>query len=117
MIPELPSFNLPVLTLVTLTPAIGALLLSLVDRNNKALLRQGSLMISCLTLLFSLLMVGNFDNSVGTMQLEENHTWIESLGINYHLGVDGISILLVLLTCFSTPLVLSHIHISEPTRP
>jgi NADH-quinone oxidoreductase subunit M len=105
VIPELPSFNLPVLTLVTLTPAIGALLISLVDRNNKALLRQGSLMISCLTLLFSLLMVGNFDNSVGTMQLEESHSWIASLGINYHLGVDGISILLVLLTCFSMPLV------------
>ncbi len=105
MIPELPSFNLPVLTLVTLTPAIGALLLSMVDRNNKALLRQASLMISFLTLLFSLLMVGNFDNSVGTMQLEESHTWIESLGISYHLGVDGISILLVLLTCFTMPLV------------
>jgi NADH-quinone oxidoreductase subunit M len=105
VIPELPSFNLPVLTLVTLTPAIGALLLSMVDRNNKALLRQASLMISFLTLLFSLLMVGNFDNSVGTMQLEESHTWIESLGISYHLGVDGISILLVLLTCFTMPLV------------
>ncbi len=105
MIPELESFNLPVLSLITMTPAVGAILLSLVDRNNKALLRQAALMISCLTLLFSLLMIGNFDNAVGTMQLEEQHTWIESLGISYHLGVDGISVLLVLLTSFSMPLV------------
>ena len=105
MIPELESFNLPILSLVVLTPALVALALCLVDRNNRALIRQLALMGSFLTLLFSLLMVANFDSSLGTMQLEEQHSWIESLGITYHLGVDGISILLVLLTCFTMPFV------------
>ncbi|MEC9475902.1 MAG: NADH-quinone oxidoreductase subunit M [Planctomycetota bacterium] len=106
MIPEIQSFNLPVLSLVVLTPLLCSLLLCFADRNNKALIRQIALMGSFLTLLFSLLMVGNFDSSIGTMQLEEQHNWIESLGISYHLGVDGISVLLVLLTCFTMPFVL-----------
>ncbi|MGE4619388.1 MAG: NADH-quinone oxidoreductase subunit M [Planctomycetota bacterium] len=105
MIPEIDSFNLPILSLVVLTPAVAALLLCMVDRNNKALIRQIALMGSFLTLLFSLLMLGNFDSTVATMQLEENHPWIESLGVSYHLGIDGISLLLVLLTCFSMPFV------------
>ena len=105
MIPELESFNLPILSLVTLTPAFGALLLALIDSNSKALIRQVALMVSFLGLLFSLIMVGNFDSSVGVMQLEENHSWIESLGISYHLGVDGFSILLILLTSFTMPFV------------
>ena len=72
MIPELESFKMPILSLVTLTPALGALLLTLIDRNNKALIRQIALMVSFLGLLFSLIMVGNFDATVGTMQMEEN---------------------------------------------
>lgn len=106
MIPEIQSFNLPILSLVTLTPLLCALLLCFADKNNKPLIRQIALMGSFLTLLFSLLMVGNFDSSLGTMQLEEQHNWIESLGISYHLGVDGISVLLVLLTSFTMPFVL-----------
>ncbi len=105
MIPELDSFNMPILSLVTLTPALGALLLILIDSNSKALIRQIALMVSFLGLLFSLIMVGNFDSTVGTMQMEENHAWIESLGISYHLGVDGFSVLLILLTSFSMPFV------------
>ena len=57
MIPELESFKMPILSLVTLTPALGALLLTLIDRNNKALIRQIALMVSFLGLLFSLIMV------------------------------------------------------------
>ncbi|MBA4683386.1 MAG: NADH-quinone oxidoreductase subunit M [Planctomycetes bacterium] len=105
MIPELESFKMPILSLVTLTPALGALLLTLIDHNNKALIRQIALMVSFLGLLFSLIMVGNFDATVGTMQMEENLPWIESLGISYHLGVDGFSVLLILLTSFSMPFV------------
>ena len=105
MIPELESFKMPILSLVTLTPALGALLLTLIDRNNKALIRQIALMVSFLGLLFSLIMVGNFDATEGTMQMEENLPWIESLGISYHLGVDGFSVLLILLTSFSMPFV------------
>ena len=55
MIPELESFKMPILSLVTLTPALGALLLTLIDSNSKALIRQIALMVSFLGLLFSLI--------------------------------------------------------------
>ena len=55
MIPELDSFKMPILSLVTLTPALGALLLTLIDSNSKALIRQIALMVSFLGLLFSLI--------------------------------------------------------------
>ncbi len=98
--------GLPILSLIILTPALGAILLAFVDRKNESVMKQGSLMISCLTLLLSLTMLTQFDGSYGGYQLEEKHTWVEGLGISYHLGIDGISILLVLLTTFTMPIVL-----------
>lgn len=98
--------GLPILSLIILTPAAGALLLSFVDRKNEALLKQGALMVSCVSLLLSLTMLSAFDGNVGTYQLEESFEWVPSLGISYHLGIDGISVLLVLLTTFTMPIVL-----------
>jgi NADH-quinone oxidoreductase subunit M len=46
-----------------------------------------------------------FDRALGSMQFVEFHVWIESFNINYHLGIDGISLLLILLNCFTTVLV------------
>ena len=97
--------GLPILSLIVLTPALGALLLSLVDRKNETVMRQGALMISLVTLLLSLTMLSGFDGNVGGYQFEENVQWSESLKLQYHLGIDGISILLVLLTTFTMPLV------------
>ncbi len=97
--------GLPILTLIIFTPAVGALLLSFVDRKNESVMRQGALMISLVTLLLSLVMLTSFDKSLGSYQFEEIQAWVPSLGISYHLGIDGISILLVLLTTFTMPLV------------
>jgi NADH-quinone oxidoreductase subunit M len=98
--------GLPILTLLICTPALGALLLAFVDKRNESVLRQGALMVSALTLLLSLAMLVFFRGEIGSMQLEENHPWAPGLGISYHLGIDGISLLLVLLTTFTMPIVL-----------
>lgn len=94
-----------ILSLIVLTPALGALLLAFVDRKNVSVIRQGALMISCVTLALGILMAGSFDGSNAQYQMVESHSWIPGLGISYHLGIDGISVLLVLLTCFTMPLV------------
>ncbi|MFQ5654432.1 MAG: NuoM family protein, partial [Planctomycetota bacterium] len=98
--------DLPILSLIIFIPAAGALLLAFLDRRNESVLRQGALMVSSITLLVSLGLLALFDGTNGGMQLEERHEWIPDLGISYHLGVDGISIFMVLLTTFLTPIML-----------
>ena len=97
--------GLPILTLIAFAPLAGAILLAFVDRKNESVIRQGALMVSLVTLLLSLTMLGGFVGGEPGYQFEENHAWVPSLGIKYHLGIDGISILLVLLTTVTMPLV------------
>ncbi|MHC4936238.1 MAG: complex I subunit 4 family protein [Planctomycetota bacterium] len=98
--------GLPILTLIVFTPLLGALLLAFVNRKNESVMRQGALVVSLVTLLLSLVMLVAFEPQNPGYQFEENNSWSETLGIRYHLGLDGISVLLVLLTTFSMPLVL-----------
>ncbi len=91
-----------VLTLVTFLPAIGALLLMLMPRNDRAL-RWAALIISIATFGLSLYLPIQFDHSVSGFQFDVNHNWIGQ-AIHYHLGADGISMWLVLLTTFLVPL-------------
>ena len=97
--------GLPILTLIAFAPLAGAILLAFVDRKNDAVIRQGALMVSLVTLLLSLTMLSGFVVGEPGYQFEENASWVPSLGIKYHLGIDGISILLVLLTTVTMPLV------------
>jgi NADH-quinone oxidoreductase subunit M len=94
--------NMPLLSLIIFLPLIGALLLSFVPAGQKTALRYGALLSSLVTFGVSLLLVGKFDPTTYHFQLVEKHTWIPQAGINYHLGIDGISYWLVLLTTFLT---------------
>jgi NADH-quinone oxidoreductase subunit M len=69
-------------------------------------MRQLSLAVSGLTLLLSVFLYANFDGSTAAMQFAERLPWIEQFKAYYHLGVDGISAPLILLTAFVTPLVI-----------
>ncbi|HLU07574.1 MAG TPA: NADH-quinone oxidoreductase subunit M [Woeseiaceae bacterium] len=68
-------------------------------------MRMLALGVSLLTFLLSIFLYRNFDTAVATMQFVERVPWIESLSVEYYLGVDGISAPLILLTTFITPLV------------
>jgi len=92
-----------ILTLVAFVPLAGALLLLLFPRNDNAI-RWGALAISLLTFVLSLHLPFHFDNSKVGFQFSVDHSWIGSPNIRYHLGVDGISLWLVLLTTFLVPL-------------
>ena len=64
-----------------------------------------ALIVSLVTFVVSLPLWGQFDAGTHAMQFQERSLWIESFGIYYHLGVDGISMPLIILTTFTTVLV------------
>jgi len=90
------------LTLITFLPIIGALCLAFFPKENEGAIKQTALAVAAADFLLSLLLWTNFDNSTHKMQFELNISWIESWGINYHIGLDGISLLLYVMTTFLT---------------
>ena len=95
--------NQNILTIVTLLPAAGALLLVVFPRRDRDI-RWFALGISVVTLLASLHLPWHFDHGQAGFQFEQNVPWISHPVINYHVGIDGISVWLVVLTTFLTPL-------------
>ena len=103
----------PWLTLVIFLPLVGVGALLLVKESAA---RQIALGFSSLTLLVSLPLWGLFENGLAGMQFVERHQWIASPPINYTVGIDGISLPLVLLTTFLTPLCVLVSWTSVQTR-
>jgi NADH-quinone oxidoreductase subunit M len=95
--------NSCILTLVTFIPAAGAVLLMLMPRNDKTI-RWTALFISLLAFAFSLYLPANYQSGQPGFQFDVNHVWIASVNIHYHMGADGVSMWLVLLTTFLVPL-------------
>ncbi len=87
-----------ILTLVTFFPALGAILLLLVPRSQHNSVKSLALIFSFITFLISLFMYSMFDPAASGMQLEINVPWVTDFGIGFHLGIDGISLLLIMLT-------------------
>ena len=92
------------LTLITFLPIIGAILLAFFPKENEGAIKQTALAVAAADFLLSLSLWTNFDNSSHNMQFGLNISWIESWGINYHIGLDGISLLLYVMTTFLTML-------------
>ena len=100
--------SFPILSLLILTPLIGALTLSLSNSSqlkNRTIFLSG-LWISTGEFLLSLLLPIFYDQSQNGYQFKEFHTWFDKFDINYYLGVDGVSIPLILLTTFLVPICL-----------
>ena len=95
--------NHNILTIVTFLPLLGALLLVIFPRRDRDI-RWFALGISLVTLLASLHLPWHFDHGLPGFQFEQNVPWISHPLINYHVGIDGISLWLVVLTTFLTPL-------------
>ena len=92
-----------ILTLVTFAPLAGALLLLILPRRDRDI-RVISLLVSLITFGFSLHLPVHFHRGASGFQFEINNPWISSPNIHYHMGIDGISMWLVVLTTFLTPL-------------
>src|SRR5690606_26113189 len=102
---EAAMMDLPILSIVIWLPiAAGVLILAL--GSERALLgKQIALAASVLTFIASIPLFTGFDTSTADLQFVERAGWIERFNAYYHLGVDGISMPLILLTTFLTPLV------------
>src|SRR5437879_4142412 len=92
------------LSVLIFFPAVGALALLLLRGDDHKYLRYIALIVSIAEFLFSLLMLRGFPVAAAGYHLEEFAKWINQPPINYHLGVDGISLFLVILTTFLTPI-------------
>jgi len=92
------------LTLVTFFPLLGAVLLILVPPSRHDTIKGVALIISFITLLISIAIYQFFDPHASGMQFEVDMPWVLSLGIHYHMGIDGISLLLIVLTTVLTVL-------------
>jgi len=92
----------PFLSLLIFLPLFGAL--GLLFTGNEHFAKLWSLLITVITALVSLPLYFGFDLNTAKYQFAENHAWIPSLDINYTLGIDGISLLLVLMTTMIMPL-------------
>ncbi len=99
-------FGFPLISLVIWLPIlIGILVFATGGDHNARLAKWVALIGSIMGLLVSIPLYVQFDPAMVGMQFVEYHTWIERFNIHYHLGIDGISMPLILLNCFITPLV------------
>jgi NADH-quinone oxidoreductase subunit M len=95
------------LTAVTFLPAVGAILIAVVPRPRATTHRGLGLLVTLATLALSLPLWIRFDGDSADYQFVELHRWMPTLGVSFHVGVDGISLLLVLLTTFLMPIALA----------
>jgi NADH-quinone oxidoreductase subunit M len=110
------------LTLTVFLPAVGALLLGFIRRDNEGALKRTALTFTLLAFIASLLVIAGFDfgaSSYNSYQFEVKETWISAISANYHVGIDGISLPLLVLSTFVMVLavIYSWNHWEEPKNP
>ena len=99
--------GLPILSLTIFLPLVGAVLIFLIRGEPEIVARNArnvALWTSLFTFALSLLLWVGFDTTTADFQFAEQAPWIAGYNINYHLGIDGISLFFILLTTFLTPL-------------
>jgi NADH-quinone oxidoreductase subunit M len=101
------SADWPILSATIWLPILGGLLVLVSGDKAPNVSRWLALVVAVLTFLVSIPLYTGFDVTTAAMQFDENIPWIEAFQINYHLGVDGISMPLILLTTFITILVVA----------
>jgi NADH-quinone oxidoreductase subunit M len=90
--------NFPILSVIVFTPIITGMLLFLIPGDRKNEIRVAALAASAFDLLLSIWAYFSYDIALGSYQFVEEYTWLKALGISFHVGVNGISAPLVLLT-------------------
>ena len=94
------------LAAIILLPSVGALALLAIPGENKEMIRRATLAVSLVVFLLSIGLITGFDGKSSAWQFELNEPWISHPQINFHIGIDGISLWLMLLTTFLVPICL-----------
>ncbi|MFP3867243.1 MAG: NADH-quinone oxidoreductase subunit M [Desulfobacteraceae bacterium] len=96
--------NFPILSILIFFPMLGVVLIAMLSRENQWVIKWTTLAVAVLEFIFSLPLWFQFNSETAAMQFVERYNWFPSYGISYYVGIDGISLLLVLLTTFLTPI-------------
>jgi NADH-quinone oxidoreductase subunit M len=91
---------------ITFIPLLGALTVFLIRRDNRQAVGAWGLIFSGFTLLLSLLLLSGFNGEYGAFEFIIRRDWVPDLGIEFLMGVDGISLWMILLTAFLTPITI-----------
>jgi NADH-quinone oxidoreductase subunit M len=94
----------PSITILTALPLIGGVGILGLGRKNKSLARGMALTFSFIALALTLVLWHRFNPLSGELQFEELHTWIPAIGVQYHVGIDGLGLLMLLLSAIVVPM-------------
>ena len=111
------SLDFPLLSAMIFVPMIGAVAILLTSRSRPEYAKLLALVFSVTTGALALWMLEEFDRRAGGFQFESKHTWIEQWGIGWHLGVDGISLFMIVLTGILFPLTIVGIDPHHDEKP
>jgi NADH-quinone oxidoreductase subunit M len=100
------SLGFPILPALVFVPMFGALLIALMPRSRPELSRQVAILTALMTGVLSIVLLVKFDTADDGFQFVVSHTWVPSLDIKFFLGVDGVSLFLVVLTGVLFPIAL-----------
>ena len=109
--------SFPVLNALIIVPVVGALVVVLLPNSRPELMRPVGAIFAAIAGAFSLYVMAEFSVQDPGFQLQSIQSWIPSLGINWHVGVDGISLWLVVLTGLITPIVLIAVDPHHDPKP
>jgi NADH-quinone oxidoreductase subunit M len=100
------NVSFPFLSCITFVPLVGVAILLVMNRQNAEAMRWVALATMLVDFVISLLAYAAFDPTSAALQLMESHVWVQNWGISYKMGIDGISVFLILLTTLLGPLVI-----------
>ena len=111
------STDFPILPALILLPAVGAAVIALLSRRRPDLVKVVALLFSVATGAISVWMLAGFEAESSEFQFVSHHSWISDLGISWFLGVDGISLFLVVLTGVLFPLAIFGVDPGHDEKP
>lgn len=111
------NVGFPLLTMLVIMPMIGSIIVALLSRRRAEWVKLTALVTSVFVAALSIWMVVEFPSGSEGFEFVSKHPWIESWGISWHLGVDGISLFLVLLTGILFPLVIAGVDPHHDEKP
>src|ERR1700748_661145 len=97
----------PFISCLTFVPLAGAIIVLIFGSKSKQLARGLALAVTFLALAIALVLWHRFDSASGALQFEEVHAWIPTLGVQYHVGIDGLGLLMLLLSAIVVPMAMA----------
>ncbi len=94
----------PFISVLTAVPLIGAFGILCIGAQNRKLARRVALAFSFIALALTLTLWHRFDPASSALQFEELHAWIPAIGVQYHVGIDGLGLLMLMLSSIVVPM-------------